>query len=41
LGSISSTDRGNDRYVDVTNEAELRQALLDRGIPARLLPPID
>jgi hypothetical protein len=27
--------------VDVSNEAELRQALLDRGIPARLLPPID
>jgi len=29
------------RVVDVQSEAELRQALLDRGIPARLLPPID
>jgi hypothetical protein len=32
---------GSDRHVDVRSEAEQRQALLDRGIPARLLPPID
>jgi len=32
---------GNGRLADVNSEAELRQALLDRGIPARLLPPID
>ena len=42
LGIDLTADRGSeDRHVDVTSEAELRQALLDRGIPARLLPPID
>jgi hypothetical protein len=41
LGIDLTAGRGSDRQVDVSSEAELRQALLDRGIPARLLPPID
>jgi hypothetical protein len=41
LGIDLTADRGSDRHVDVSSEAELRQALFDRGIPARLLPPID
>jgi hypothetical protein len=41
LGIDLTAGRGSDRHVDVSNEAELRQVLLDRGIPARLLPPID
>jgi hypothetical protein len=41
LGIDLTADRGSDRDVNVSSEAELRQALLDRGIPARLLPPID
>ena len=41
LGIDLTADRGGNRRVEVSSEAELRQALLDRGIPARLLPPID
>jgi uncharacterized protein DUF5681 len=41
LGIDLTKSRGNNgRQVDVSSD-ELRQALLDRGIPARLLPPID
>jgi hypothetical protein len=36
-----TASQGKGRQVDVNTEAEFRQALLDRGIPARLLPPID
>jgi hypothetical protein len=32
---------GEGKRTDVTTETELRQALLDHGIPARMLPPID
>ena len=41
LGIDLTASQGNARHVDVSTEAEFRQALLDRGIPARLLPPID
>jgi hypothetical protein len=42
LGIDLTASRGNNaRQVEVSSESELRQALLDRGIPARLLPPID
>jgi Family of unknown function (DUF5681) len=41
LGIDLTADRGDRRYVDENSEVELRQALLDRGIPTRLLPPID
>ena len=40
LGIDLTAGRGSDRHVDVNSEAEIRQALLDRGIPPRLLPPI-
>lgn len=30
-----------DRNVNYLTEAELRQVLIDRGIPARMLPPVD
>jgi hypothetical protein len=36
-----TASQGKGRHVDVSTEAEFRQALLDCGIPARLLPPID
>jgi Family of unknown function (DUF5681) len=41
LGIDLTASQGKGRHVDVSTEAELRQALLDRGIPARLLPPVD
>lgn len=41
LGIDLTAGHGSDRHVDVNSEAEIRQALLDRGIPPRLLPPID
>jgi len=41
LGIDLTASRSKGRHVDVSTEAEFRQALLDRGIPARLLPPID
>jgi hypothetical protein len=41
LGIDLTPRQAKDTPVDVSNEAERRQALLDRGIPARLLPPID
>ena len=41
LGFDLTAGRGTSGSVDVSSETELRQALLDRGIPARLLPPID
>lgn len=41
LGIDLAPARANDRDVSLSSETELRQALLDRGIPARLLPPID
>ncbi len=41
LGIDLTASQGNARHVDVSTEAEFRQALLDRGIPPRLLPPID
>lgn len=42
LGIDLTASRGNNgRQVEVSSESELRQALLDRGIPTRLLPPID
>jgi Family of unknown function (DUF5681) len=42
LGIDLTASRGdNGRHVEVSNESEFRQALLDHGIPARLLPPID
>jgi hypothetical protein len=37
-----TASRGNNGHqVEVSSESELRQALLERGIPTRLLPPID
>ncbi len=33
--------RGKVRHLDPDNDAEIRQALLERGIPPRLWPPID
>jgi hypothetical protein len=33
--------RAKARRVDPTNAAEIRQALIDRGVPQRLLPPTD
>lgn len=41
LGIDLTAGRSGDRHVNENSEAALRQALLDRGIPARLLPPID
>jgi hypothetical protein len=41
LGIDLRASQGKGRHVDVSTEAEFRQALLDRGIPAWLLPPID
>jgi hypothetical protein len=41
LGIDLTAGRGDGRHVNENSEAALRQALLDRGIPARLLPPID
>jgi hypothetical protein len=41
LGIDLTASQSNARNVDASTEAEFRQALLDRGIPARLLPPID
>ncbi len=41
LGIDLTAGQGNARHVDVITEAEVRQVLLDRGIPARLWPPID
>ena len=41
LGIDLTARQAKDAPVDVSNEAELRQALLDRGIPVRLWPPID
>jgi hypothetical protein len=41
LGIDLTASQANARHVNVSTEAEFRQALLDRGIPARLLPPID
>jgi len=41
LGIDLTARQTKDVPVDVSNEAERRQALLDRGIPTRLLPPID
>jgi hypothetical protein len=41
LGIDLTANQGNDRHVEASAEAEFRQALADRGIPARLLPPID
>jgi len=41
LGIDLTAGRGAGRHVEIRSESELRQALLDRGIPARLLPPID
>jgi hypothetical protein len=41
LGIDLMATQGNARNVDASTEAEFRQELLDRGIPARLLPPID
>jgi hypothetical protein len=32
---------GEGKRTDVTTETELRQALIERRIPARMLPPID
>jgi Family of unknown function (DUF5681) len=36
-----AASRSERRQIDASSEAERRQALLDRGVPARLLPPID
>ena len=33
--------RGKARHLDPSNDAEIRQALLERGIPPRLWPPVD
>ena len=41
LGIDFTARQGKARAADVITEAEIRQALLDREIPARLLPPID
>jgi hypothetical protein len=41
LGVDLTASQGNARHVNVITEAEVRQALLDRGIPPRLWPPID
>jgi hypothetical protein len=41
LGIDLTATRGNGPHVEISSESELRQALLDRGIPARLLPPSD
>lgn len=41
LGIDLKAGRGSAGHREVSSEAEMRQALLDRGIPARLLPPID
>jgi hypothetical protein len=41
LGINRTASQGKDRHVDVSNEAEFWQAVRDRGIPLRLLPPID
>jgi hypothetical protein len=41
LGIDLTASQGNGRHVEVSSESELRQALTDRGIPARLVPPID
>jgi hypothetical protein len=41
LGIDLTASQGNGRRVEASSESELRQALTDRGIPARLLPPID
>jgi len=41
LGIDLTAGRAIDREVTVSSQADLRQALLDRGIPARLSPPID
>jgi uncharacterized protein DUF5681 len=41
LGIDLTASQGNARHVDASTDAEFRQALLDRGIPARLWPPID
>jgi hypothetical protein len=38
---LTASQGNNGRQVEGASESELRQALLDRGIPARLLPPID
>jgi hypothetical protein len=36
-----TASRGVRRQIDASSAAELRQALIDRGVPARLLPPSD
>jgi hypothetical protein len=43
LGLDLTASEGKRTDVDVTHatETELRQALIDRGIPARMLPPVD
>ncbi len=41
LGIDLTPRQAKDTTVDLSNEAERRQALLDRGIPTRWLPPID
>jgi hypothetical protein len=41
LGIDLTAGRASDRDVNVSSQADVRQALLDRSIPARLLPPID
>lgn len=41
LGIDLTASQGNARHADVSNEAEFWQAVRDRGIPLRLLPPID
>jgi hypothetical protein len=39
LGIDLTANQGKGRHVDLSTEAQ--QALLDRGVPARLLPPIN
>jgi Family of unknown function (DUF5681) len=41
LGIDLTAGRASDRDLNGSSQAGVRQALLDRGIPARLLPPID
>jgi uncharacterized protein DUF5681 len=41
LGIDLTAGRASDRDVNGSSQADVRQALLDRSIPARLLPPID
>lgn len=41
LGVDLTARQGKGRHVDVITEGEFRQALLDRGIPTRWLPPVD